>query len=213
MRSGRKKAQWAGELARPIRVRVDRPRGLAITGPKAVTKANEEMTRLASEAIWARILEKLRLLMEHYSIPDDDWFRLAVALAIDHVPGFEIEWPLVELPVDWDGKSSPVVGPVTIERKKVGRHKEWHFDRLERLLVAVEQEKAHQRVRTDREALSCLARGREWAPPATHRGAFQSWIETLEARLQDAKRSRRQFEQAENDLKAIFKNSGNPKRI
>jgi hypothetical protein len=147
------------------------------------------------------------------TIPDkDDWFGLALALAIDHVPGFQWEWPLIELPVDWKA-SSGFSGPVTINQKKVGRHKEWGFDRLERLLVAVEQEKAQHGVRTDRAAISRLARRPEWAPPATHRGEFQGWIETLEARLQDAKRFRRLVEQAENDLKAIFKNSGNPKPI
>jgi len=84
---------------------------------------------------------------------------------------------------------------------------------LERLLVAVEQEKAQHGVRTDREAICRLARRREWTPPATHRGEFQGWIETLEARLQDAKRFRRSVEQAKNKFAALFKNSGNPKGI
>jgi hypothetical protein len=215
MRRGRKKSRWTGELAKPIRVRVDRQLGLAITDPETVTRANEEMTRLAGEAITRRVHEKLHLLMEYYSIPDkDNWFSLALALATDHVPGFQWEWPLIELPVDWEGNSSSSFsGPVTINRKKVGRHKEWGFDRLERLLVAVEQEKAQHGVRTDRDAISRLARRREWAPPATHRGEVQGWIETLEARLQDAKRFRRLVEQTENNLKALLKNSGNPKRI
>jgi hypothetical protein len=214
MRVSKNKVRWTGELKRPIRVRVNRPQGLAITDPVTVTRANEEMIRLAN-AIGERILEKLRLLMEHYSIPDkDDWFSLALALATDHVPGFQSEWPLIELPVDWEGNSrSSFSGPVTINRKKVGRHKKWDFDRLERLLVAVEQEKAQHGVRTDREAISRLARGREWAPPANYRGEFQGWIETLEARLQDAKRFRRLVEQAESNLKALLKNSGNPKQI
>ena len=104
MRVSKNKVRWTGELKRPIRVRVNRPQGLAITDPETVTRANEEMIRLANEAIGERILEKLRLLMEHYSIPDkDDWFSLALALATDHVPGFQSEWPLIQLPVDWEG--------------------------------------------------------------------------------------------------------------
>lgn len=209
MRCGRKKSRWTGQLAKPIRVRVDRQRGLAITDPETVTRANEEMTRLAVEAIARRVHEKLHLLMEYYSIPDkDDWFSLAVALARDHVPGFQWEWPLIELSVDWEGhSSSSFSGPVTINQKKVGRHKEWDSDRLERLLVAVEQEKAQHGVRTDREAISRLATRREWARAAAHRGDLQGWIETLEARLQDAKTFRRLVERAENKLKAIFKKS------
>jgi hypothetical protein len=144
--------------------------------------------------------------MAHYSITDrDDWFRLAVALANDHVPGFHVEWPLVALPLDFQG-------PVTIERKRVGRPTKWDFARWEQLLDAVEKEKARHGLRTDREALSRLARVGEWARPANHRGELQSWIETLEARLQDAKKLKRLLEQAENALKDIAlaaENSGN----
>jgi hypothetical protein len=180
MRVGKKKIRWPSKLAK--RIRVERPQGLSIIDPETVAKANEEMTRLAAEAVWQRVLEKLRFLMEHYSIPDrDDWFHLAVALANDDVPGFHVEWPLVALPPDFQG-------PVTTERKRVGRPTKWDFDRLEQLLVAVEQEKARHGLRTNREALSRLARVGEWALPATHRGELQGWIETLEARLQDAKK-------------------------
>jgi hypothetical protein len=209
MRVG-KKIRWPGELAKPIRV--ERPQGLSIIDPETVAKANEEMTRLAAEAVTRRVLEKLRFLMAHYSIADkDDWYHLAVALATDHVPGFQVEWPIVEVPPDFQG-------PV-LERKRAGRPTEWDFDRLEQLLVAVEQEKARQGLSTDREALSQLAmRRREWARPATHRGDRQSWIETLETRLQEAKKYKRLLEQAKNDLDDISrsiaaKNSGNSKRV
>jgi hypothetical protein len=210
MRVGKKKIRWPSELAK--RIRVERPQGLSIIDPETVAKANEEMTRLAAEAVTQRLREKLRFLMAHYSIADrDNWFHLAVALATDHVPGFQVEWPLVELPPDFQG-------PVITERKRGGRPTEWDFDRLERLLVAVEQEKARQGLSTDREALSRLARRREWARPATHRGDLQSWIETLETRLQEAKKFKRLLEQTERDLKDIERqitaeNSGNSKRV
>jgi hypothetical protein len=111
MRGGKKKIRWPNELSK--RIRVDRPQGLSIIDYETVAKANEEMTRLAAEAVAPRILLKLRFLMEHYSIPDmDDWFHLAVALANDHVRGFKVEWPLVKL-------SGEFQGPVTSSGKQL----------------------------------------------------------------------------------------------
>jgi hypothetical protein len=165
------------------------------------------MERLACDAIHNELLRKLRLLMEHYGIANkDDWFSLAVALATDHVPGCQIEWPLVKLP---PGFSGPVIIPRA--RKKGGRPPEWDIHRLERLLSAVESEKARHAIETDREALSRLARRQEWSRPANHRGTLDQWIETLEARLQEAKRFRRLLQNAESGLREAIeeRNSGN----
>ena len=88
----RLRKRWKGELARPIRPNIVRPRGLAITDLETVEKANKEMIGLYNEAIEQKFLEKLRLLMEHYEILDkDDWFSLALSLAVDHVPGFRVD--------------------------------------------------------------------------------------------------------------------------
>jgi cytochrome P450 len=85
----RKKRRWKGELAKPIRPKVIRPRGLAITDAKTVARANEEMEDLYRQAIEEKRAEKLCLLMDHYGIADKaDFFSLALALAIDHHPGF-----------------------------------------------------------------------------------------------------------------------------
>ena len=199
-----KKKKWTGELKKPIRVRVVRPRGLAITDAETVMKANEEMERLACDAIYDELIKKLRLLMEHYGIADkDDWFSLAIALATDHIPGFQIEWPLVTLPPGFSG-------PVTTKEKKGGRPSYWDVDRLEQLGSAVESEKARHGIKTDREALSRLSRRREWSRPATHRGTAEQWIETLESRLQDGRAFLRRIEKAEAELQAIAdRNSGN----
>jgi hypothetical protein len=95
-----------GGLATPIQVNVTRPTGLAVTDA-TIDKANEEMERLVSEAVGADLIKRLHLLMEHYDIAErDDWFSLALALAIDHVrPGFQIEWPLVAMRVDFEPTS------------------------------------------------------------------------------------------------------------
>ena len=159
------------------------------------------MERLACDAIYDELIKKLRLLMEHYSIPDkDDWFGLAVALATDHVPGFQIEWPLATFSHDSPHFFS---GPVVVSgKKKGGRPSKWDFDRLERLLSAVEKEKARHGIKTDREALSRLARRQEWSRTASHRGTADQWIKTLKSRLQDAKAFQRSMERAESGLRA-----------
>ena len=37
------KRRWKGELAKPIRPKVNRPRGLAVTDHETAARANEEM--------------------------------------------------------------------------------------------------------------------------------------------------------------------------
>jgi hypothetical protein len=214
-----KKKKWTGELNKPIPVRVARPRGLAVTNPEAVMKANEEMERLACDAIYDELIKKLRLLMEHYGIADkDDWFGLAVALARDHIPGFQIEWPLVALrfdanPSEKELREGGFGGPVTTVKKRGGRPSNWDVDRLEQLCSAVESEKAQHGIKTDREVLSRLSRRGEWSRPATHRGTAGQWIETLESRLQDGRAFLRRIEKSEAELQAAAliadRNSGN----
>jgi hypothetical protein len=71
--------RWKGELAKPLFV------GVAVTNDP-----NEDLARL-EQAVYESRVEKLALLMEHYGIADKtDYFRLAVELAIDCVPGFRI---------------------------------------------------------------------------------------------------------------------------
>jgi hypothetical protein len=212
-----KKKKWTGELKKPIRVRVARPKGLAVTDAETVMKANEEMERLACDAIYSERMRKLHLLMEHYGIADkDDWFCLALALATDHIPGFQIEWPLVALsfvanPSEKELREAGFSGPVTTAKKGGGRPSKWDFDRLEKLLSAVELEKAQYGVKTDREALLRLALRREWSRPATHRGTAEQWIKTLESRLQDGRAFQRRLDKAEAELQAVIagRNSGN----
>jgi hypothetical protein len=128
---GKKSPRWRGELAKPIRPWVDRPRGLAVTDAKTVARANREMERLKQLAYEKALVEKLGLLMGHYGIREGDFYGLALKLAIDHVPGFQLDpTPLVLTHGD--------CGAVVYQGKKVGRRKEWTEQRLDHLLVAVE---------------------------------------------------------------------------
>ena len=182
-----------------------------MTDAETVAKANQEMSDLYRDAIEEQFFEKLRLLMDHYQISDkDDWLNLALQLAIDHIPGFRVSGVGFEA-----GQES---GPVVYrDGEKVGRRKTWPGDRLERLLEAVEQEKKKSGIRTDREALSRLARRKEWARPPNHRKERLNWIETLESRLQEAKKFKRDADKLKGELmkiaRQIGKNSGNSKPV
>jgi hypothetical protein len=193
------KHRWQGELARPIRPRVIRPLSLCYVDPSTIAQTNEEMIRLTDEAITQKILGKLALLMKHYSISDpDDWFSLALALAVDHVPGFQVENTLGVQQID-----QGISLVVHAGRKKTGRPITWPFDRLEELFDDVEKTKKQFGLTQDREALSRIARHPKWSPPANHRGEWGQWIETLESRLQEAKALRRNA----NKLLEILRNS------
>jgi hypothetical protein len=173
------------------------------------------MIRLATEEIGRQLQQKLRLLMSHYSIPNpDDWFSLALALARDHVPGLRVEPPLIEFEFAHEGGES-FRGLVNAERKRGGRPAKWDFDRLDRLLAAVEAEKRKHGLSTDREALSRVAARGEWVRPPAHRGGQQNWIETLESRYHDAKRFRRLLADAEKLLAdaSMAANSGKSKGV
>ena len=134
-----------------------------------------------------QVSKKLALLFDHYGISDrEDMAALAWALAVEHVPGFKVQFP--------EGKS------------RRGRKRKWHPDRFDKLYRTVESIKLQHHL-NDRQALKFIANNQRytatWGVPTEHRGSKEQWIETLEARLQDAKRLRKLNEQAELELKAI----------
>jgi hypothetical protein len=185
----RKKRRWKGELARPIRPEVARPRGLALTEAEIVAKANEEMEDLYRQAIQEKRVEKLSLLMDHYGVVDKTDFRsLALALAIDCVPGFRIDPTPLRLRQISDGIA------LVVQDNRTGRHLEWSPERLDELLGAVEDAKRKHGLSTDREAIAVVARKGKWRQPTNHKRGHEQWLETLESRLQDAKRSKREIE-------------------
>jgi hypothetical protein len=68
-------------IRKPIRPQVNRPQPLAVTDRETVERANAQMEDLHEEAIAAARAEKLKLLLRRYSLADDDWKGLALALA------------------------------------------------------------------------------------------------------------------------------------
>jgi hypothetical protein len=186
MRVSKKPSRWKGELAKQIRPKVIRPRGLAVTDAETVARANKEMEELYEQAIEKERVEKLDLLIDHYAIADKtDYRSLALALAIDHVPGFQIDSTPLELEYGDHGG--------VVYSKTGGRSKEWTAQRFDDLLIAVEDAKRKNGFREDRKTLAVIARHGKWARTERHQGGLSNWIETLESRLQDAKRLKSKF--------------------
>src|ERR1700733_13068570 len=184
----RKGHRWTGELARPIRIRVNRPHGFilpdAARDPEADSKVRAEnklMVRLRDERRAEIESAKLKLLAEHYCVPPDDFRSLAIALARDLIPGFRFIEPLRPL---------TSYGPQYEEKVKGGRPTRWNPDQLEELLTEVKAIKKTN-AGTDRDALAVLARKIKWRAPSNHRGSSAQWLETLESRLQDARRQQK----------------------
>jgi hypothetical protein len=177
--------RWKGDLARPIRIQVVRPHGVLVPDPARDPEAtnkiraeNDQMARLRDEKRAQVESSKLEQLATHYGVPSDDFRSLALAIARDLIPGFRFIDPLRPL-TSW--------GPQYEEKLKTGRPGIWDFDRLEELLNEVNALKKSTTA-TDSEALAHLARKKKWRPPTNHRGGSGKWLETLESRLQDAKR-------------------------
>jgi hypothetical protein len=164
----RKKPRYKGELGKPIYV-----------GSIPFEAANEEQQERIDQGIEQAAINKLPLLMEHYKIPNkDDYFSLALALAKDFVPGFQVKTVRVKLEYgDW--------GAVIRDTKPT----KWPPERRLKLLNAVAETKKKHALSTDREALKILMQKGEWSRP--YNRDEQKWLETLESRLQDAKREER----------------------
>ena len=202
----KKKRDWKGALARPVEVAAP----LWPVGATDLQIASYEAEfRIDAEQFLRRErLQKIPLLFEHYNIADDlDFIGLVLALAVDlGVPGFQRK----DVQYEFSLGDSGLVRRV----KTSGRQKDWTTERLEALYEAVQEEKHKKGVTEDRAALLSLARRRPWQPPANHRGTNQQWVETLESRLQEAKKFREAVERLDLILlKAIEdvkkSNSGN----
>lgn len=158
--------------------------------PKRIATYQKKLSRherTSAAVVHRKLLRKLALLFNHYGIADkNDMPALAWALAFEHVPGFKVKFP--------EGKS------------KRGRKLKWNPDRLAELRQTVQSIKQQHHF-TDRHALTFIVNNSQyaatWGIPKGHKGSKKQWIETLEARLQDAKRFERSIEQAERELKAI----------
>jgi hypothetical protein len=177
------KHRWKGELATPIRPKVIRPGGLRVT-KKTAQVANEEMEDLYRRAIEEEYLVKLELLMGHYGITDKtDFPSLALALAIEHIPGFRIDpTPLRLEQIDDQGLK------LVVQDNRKGPRRKWSLKRLNNLLSAVEETKKKHGLSKDNEALSVLANHPEWSPSGNYRGDREQWLKTLKNQLAEARR-------------------------
>ena len=172
-----KKPRYKGELGKPIYV-----------GGIPFEAANEEQQERIEQGIEQAAIKKLPLLMEHYKIPNkDDYFSLALALAKDWVPGFQVKPVAVKL-------DHGTWGAVIRDTKPT----KWPPERLLKLLNAVAETKRKHALSKDREALKILMQKGEWSRP--YNRDEQKWLETLESRLQDAKREERGGDPALNPL-------------
>jgi hypothetical protein len=145
-------------------------------GTIPIEGTNEELSE--EWIVQQKAIETLPLLMEHYGIADkNDYFSLAIALTMEHV--IEVKPAALRLK---HGTWGAVI------RDGIGRPINWSQERLLKWLNAAEEAKQRHKLLTDRAAIRFLMRKKEWQPSANHRGGLERWLETLESRLQDAKR-------------------------
>lgn len=192
-----KKTKWKGDLAAPIlEPKEIRPHGYFVD-PETVESENKALLDAMDEVVALARLEKLSLLFEHYGIENkSDYFRLSLALAVEHVPGFALKHVTYKLSHGDYGAVEPAT--------KTGRRREWTSERLGALLDAVEAIKREKNIRTDREALQRLSRRPPWKPQANHRGDATQWVETLESCLQHAKTIRKRVQMLDRQLSEMI---------
>jgi hypothetical protein len=168
-----KRRRYVGELAVPI-ISPDPPTFEGAVTRERVQKFwrnHRKHERKAEQLIKQKISQKMGLLMKHYGNSDpNDMSALALALAFAHVPGFKI---------------------VPETKTKKGRKRIWDGPRLLELFETVEMFKSKHNF-TEKIALKFMVNNEQyaavWGLPPTHKGSKEQWIETLQSRLQDAKR-------------------------
>jgi hypothetical protein len=65
---------------------------------RSVQQWNALLEDCHNQAIFAAWDAKLKLLLQHYSLADDDWYGLALILAVEHELGFQIDRQIAPLP-------------------------------------------------------------------------------------------------------------------
>ena len=180
---------YKGALAKPIELR-PLPGFWGAVVPKRIAAYRKRLSRYERARAAERerqFSKKLALLFRHYGIADrQNMAALALALAVEHVPGFKVQFPEA--------------------RPKRGRKRKWDRGRLEKLDQTVQSIKQRHHL-TDRQALKFMVKSEQhaaaWGVPAGHKGSEQQWIETLEARLQEEKSIQKRADQATHELQAI----------
>jgi hypothetical protein len=158
---------------------------------RSVQQWNALLEDCHNQAIFAAWDAKLKLLLQHYSLADDDWYGLALILAVEHELGFQIDRQIAPLPPGFWGAAEIKDGQVVDDTtRKPNRPLVWSFRRLLELLEDVQTEKEKSGCNKDIDALRRLAR-KKWKPPANHKGGSEAWIRTLRNCLCRAKREQR----------------------
>jgi hypothetical protein len=205
-----KKSKRAGELAKPIRPQIDGWGGPVPKDPNEIKSANAHLESLHERAVTDARNHKLNLLLRHYSLADNDWHGLALALAIEHEPGFQVDRQTAALPPDFAGAVRIKGGKIIVER--IGRPRQWSVERLGELCDAVDAEKKTYGLKKDIEALRHLARRKKWAPPSdqsrSSRGTFDAWVTTLQKRLVEAREIQRLVDALQAEVERIRRQIG-----
>jgi hypothetical protein len=236
-RRGRKSIKRPGELGKPIRPLAVRPQGFPVPDdPVAIALANAEMEALHTQAVDEARIQKLELLLRHYELADDDWFGLALKLAIEHEPGFQVNRQIGPLPLPPGSYVLPadivaligvealnrtfangfpvhvkdgeiLEGPDRPNRRRACRPTEWPVDRLDSLFEAVQVEKEKYDL-NDTDAVRRLANRKEWQRPENHRGDFEGWVATLRTCFYRAGRLRRKASALQTQLYGAARRTG-----
>ena len=150
------------------------------------------------ETYLAGASRKLSLVMDRYGITDkSDYFTLALFLAIDHEPGFEMKEH------EFRKAHGDYGAIVPADTSKDGRAVHWTPERLLKLVSDVEAQTATGI--TNREAFSRLARqDATWKAPKTHRGTNAQWAETLEARYHDGRKLKQKIATDEEQVRHLL---------
>ena len=191
MASKRMRSAYAGALAKPIKL-PSSPRFTGLVHPRRVAayrKLQARHERAATAVLAQEYLRKLPLLFEHYGITDNnDMAALVLALAHEHVPGFKVLQPL--------------------RRSKRGAKPKWDSDRLDSLLETVESIKLQHPKFSDRRALRYVVGKPPYAAiwgKSTRSGSTEKRVETLETRLQQAKKIKKDARKVLLELEQLKK--------
>jgi hypothetical protein len=178
------------ELGQRIRPQVHVPDELRAAA-QSVQEWNALLEDAHNQAIFVAWDAKLKLLLRHYSLADDDWYGLALILAVEHEAGFQVDRQIAPLPPGFWGAVEIKDGKIVDDRtRKPNRPLVWSFRRLHELMDDVQAEKQKSGCSKDSEALERLARKTEWKAPPNHSGG-RAWVKILQKRLCEAKKQDR----------------------
>jgi len=189
------KHRWKGELAKPIRPKLNRPlKFCRITDAAGAAAANEGMLKLYEGAIEKEWLKQLHRLMDEYGIADKSDFRLlSLWLALDlNIPGFRVDVPYFNRDA-MPFRSMPFrlgKARLVVQDNRRGRRREWTEKRHRDLRRDLEEEKKRHGLSKDHDALVQLVHRPEWSRPPD--STQEQWVKTLKNQLAVARRLSKQ---------------------